>query len=350
MASGARADSTAAYAPSPELTPVGNRPLLSHALDVIASSGITEAALLVDARERRAVQSAVSATRPAALRLRYVDHHAGAALSGALSEVADFLDGGPFVVHLADSLTGGCLQRYVEMLGDSDLDALLLLGDGCDSTDGGMVRLTDGRLRRLLARGGPQGGELVSAGVYVFGPRTLELLAGGAPAGGGEVGVASILERLFEAGAQVGTQRVAGWWRYRPEPEALLDANRLVLDRLGSPPPPTPHTGDSRLEGALSIDPSARLECSTLRGPAAIGPRACVRHSYVGPYTAIGPDVVLEGVEVENSIILSGAVVANVQQRLDASIIGSGARVRREFRLPSALRLCVGEGADVSFA
>ena len=72
--------------------------------------------------------------------------------------------------------------------------------------------------------------------------------------------------------------------------------------------------------------------------------------SYIGPYTSIGADVRIEGAEVERSIILPGASIMHIGGRLVGSVVGRDARVFRDFSLPRALRLNVGDGGEVSCA
>ena len=60
--------------------------------------------------------------------------------------------------------------------------------------------------------------------------------------------------------------------------------------------------------------------------------------------------MLIEGSEVEHSIILAGASISHLGGRLEASVVGPRARVFRDFRLPKALRLNVGEGAQVTLA
>jgi glucose-1-phosphate thymidylyltransferase len=81
-----------------------------------------------------------------------------------------------------------------------------------------------------------------------------------------------------------------------------------------------------------------------------IGPRAEIVHSYVGPYTSIGADVVVEGSEIEYSVVLDGAEIRFVGERLEESVVGRRARIGREHRLPRALRLMVSDGAEVTLA
>ena len=95
--------------------------------------------------------------------------------------------------------------------------------------------------------------------------------------------------------------------------------------------------------------PSAVLESSVVRGPAIIGPGARITHSYVGPYTSIGRDVLIEGAELEHSIVFPGARIQHLSSRLEASVMGAGAGFPR---VPpaAALRVTVGDGAEVSLA
>jgi glucose-1-phosphate thymidylyltransferase len=87
-----------------------------------------------------------------------------------------------------------------------------------------------------------------------------------------------------------------------------------------------------------------------VRGPVVVGPGAQLVNAYIGPYTSIGANVVIEGAEIEHSIILPGASITYLSRRLEASVVGANARVFRDFRLPRALRLNVGDGASVSLA
>ena len=102
------------------------------------------------------------------------------------------------------------------------------------------------------------------------------------------------------------------------------------------------------VQGAVAIHPTARLESTVVRGPAVIGPRVRLTDAYVGPYTSIAEDVMIDGAEIEHSIVLHGTRICHLGRRLEGSVIGANARIFRDFRLPNALRLSVGDGAEVS--
>jgi glucose-1-phosphate thymidylyltransferase len=50
---------------------------------------------------------------------------------------------------------------------------------------------------------------------------------------------------------------------------------------------------------------------------------------------------------IEHSIVFAGAEVLHVGARLESSLVGRGARVARDFSLPRALRVQLGDGATV---
>ena len=58
----------------------------------------------------------------------------------------------------------------------------------------------------------------------------------------------------------------------------------------------------------------------------------------------------MEGAEIEHSIVFSGAEIRYVGAGLESSVIGQGARVSRSFRIPGAVRLSIGDGAEVALS
>jgi glucose-1-phosphate thymidylyltransferase len=164
-----------------------------------------------------------------------------------------------------------------------------------------------------------------------------------------EDAVETLVERVRLRGGRVGTCSVTDWWRFRGGTEALLEGNRFALEGRCADYDRS-QLVDSKIQGAVILHPEARIKSSVVRGPAIIGARSRLRDAYVGPYTSIGDDVVVEGAEIEHSVVLPGASITHLGGRLEASIVGAQARVFRDFRLPRALRLNVGEGAEVSLA
>jgi glucose-1-phosphate thymidylyltransferase len=105
---------------------------------------------------------------------------------------------------------------------------------------------------------------------------------------------------------------------------------------------------DSQLDGRVVIEAGARLEKTTVRGPAVIGAGAQLRDCYIGPYTAIGEGCTITGAEVEHSILLVGSSVCDLDGRMESSLLGRNVSVRRSDKQPRAYRFMVGDNSDIS--
>jgi glucose-1-phosphate thymidylyltransferase len=95
------------------------------------------------------------------------------------------------------------------------------------------------------------------------------------------------------------------------------------------------------------IEPGARLERSSVRGPAIIGSGARLEDCYVGPYTAVGENCWIQNAEVEHSILLAGAVVQGLDGRMESSLLGRNVRIGRDRRQPRAYRFLVGDNSEI---
>jgi glucose-1-phosphate thymidylyltransferase len=316
------------------LLPVGNRPMLAHALDELTASGVDGVAVLSERELAEEVDAALEAWDGPKGSVEHLPVDAGESFLGALAHAAPHMDGERFLVHLCDSLRHDSLAAAIEEAPGGSHDVLALV----EAPDPDATPVGAG-----LA-------SLRSAGIYVFGPGVLELGGDEGVPARWDVQIATATERLQAAGGQVELRAVEHFWRYGRRPDVLLQANRFFLSGMKPGRPTEAWLENTDLQGPVSIDPSARLRSATIRGPVIIGPDVEISDAYIGPYSSIGRGVQIENAEVEHSIVLPGASIRNLGGRLEASVVGPGARVFRDFRLPRALRLNIGEGAEVAIS
>ena len=93
------------------------------------------------------------------------------------------------------------------------------------------------------------------------------------------------------------------------------------------------------------ISSSPRPEGSIARAASNTG--AVIRDAYIGPYTAIGEDVKIDGAELEHSIVLAGSEINELEYRIEASLIGRNVRIGKGPALPKAYRFVVGDNAEI---
>jgi glucose-1-phosphate thymidylyltransferase len=327
----------------PFLLPIANRPLLFHLIDDLVAAGMRR--LVIGAPPVALLQlRAVGLDRErwdADLRFLVVPERADPvrAIAGAHTEGA--LDGGPFVLHLAD-----CRQRGVALQpppgASLRADARLFVSE----EGGDVVPLpAPGDAVAARARWQPPPRHRLT-GVQVLGPAALGAARELADELTGAIGIARLADRVAERGGHVETVAVDDCWRYSGMIDDLLGENRRVLSQIEHSVDPASLV-DSTVHGVAAIHPTAQLASTLVRGPVVIGAHAELSDAYIGPYTAIGPGAVVRGTEVENSIVVAGARLRHVGLRLEASVIGRDAEVMRDFRLPRALHLWVGDRARI---
>lgn len=298
------------------LFPVANRPILFHNLEALRRGGLLEATVLVDNDNGAAIEQAVGNGSVWGLAVRYAEYDPAVGLGGALTLCRSFIGDEPVLVQRGDAFLRERWHAHISAFTREGLDAM------------GLELKAPGRWGAAPAPG------------YLLGPRALAILLGSPEA------AANPLHGVRVRGGRVRVQPVDGCLPCHGDQDALLDCNRRVLEDL------PPHFDaealrDCQVQGGVVIHRSAVAERCTLRGPLIIGPGARLTDAYVGPYTSIGADVVLDGAEIENSIVLPGAVLRFVGTRIESSVIGRGARIVRGFHVPSALRISLGDGGQV---
>jgi glucose-1-phosphate thymidylyltransferase len=302
-----------------QLVPVANQPILFHNLEALRRAGMLEATIATEPESAQAIKAAVGDGSAWNLAVRYVRWQPRTGVDGALAAARSLLADEPVLVGPADALHRELLHPHIAAFADARLDALALQLPGAPCTGAG---------------------EPVPGG-YLLSPRAVGLLVGGTRTG------LDPLAALRERGALVRIQESDGCLPCHGGQDRLLEANRRMLEELHGDVDPTAYPS-CEFQGPVRVHPTAELDHTLVRGPAVIGPGAKLSHAYVGPYTSVGPRVVVDGAQVEHSILLDGALLSYVGTRIEASVIGRGARVSRSFALPTAMRLSVGDGAEVT--
>jgi glucose-1-phosphate thymidylyltransferase len=97
----------------------------------------------------------------------------------------------------------------------------------------------------------------------------------------------------------------------------------------------------------VTVEKGAQIIGSVVRGPSIIGQNARVVNSYVGPFTSLYHDVVIEDSEIEHSIVLEGSQISGISSRIQDSLIGRNVSLRKTCIRPQALQLALGDYSDV---
>jgi len=325
---------------------VANKPVLFYGIEAMAAAGITEVGIIIAPETGGEIRAAAGDGSAFGVSITYIEQDAPLGLAHAVLTAEAFLGSDPFVMYLGDNLLRDGITPLVERFRSQQPDALILLTPVPDPEHYGVAELDGERVVRLTEKPKNPPSNMALVGVYMFTPAVFGAARAIEPSGRGELEITDAIQQLIDGGKAVESHTVHGWWKDTGQVQDMLDANRLILDDLEERV--DGELVESRVEGRVVIEEGAVLERSTVRGPAIIGRSAQVRDAYIGPYTAIGDEVVITNAEIEHSIVLPGSEVRDLQGRVEASLIGRGARISRTEALPRVYRFVVGDNSEIT--
>jgi glucose-1-phosphate thymidylyltransferase len=263
----------------------------------------------------------------------------------------DFLGDDDFVMYLGDNLLEQDLGAFVSAFeaarsGTEPPVAQILLKQVPDPHRFGIASLDgDGHVVALVEKPEDPPSDLALVGVYLFDPTIHEAVRAIAPSARGELEITDAIQWLIDRGHRVRTELLTGWWIDTGKLTPLLEANRLLLEKLA---PRLDGKIDelSTIDGRVVVEAGSEVVNSTIRGPAAIGANTRVVDSFIGPFTALGSNCEIVNSEIEHSVVMDDSKVLDIP-RLEDSLIGREALVARSHRRPRALRLMVGDHCQI---
>jgi glucose-1-phosphate thymidylyltransferase len=329
-----------------QLVPVANKPVLFYGIQAMAEAGISEVGIIIAPETGGEIREAAGDGSRFGINLTYIVQDEPAGLAHAVLTAEPFLSDSPFVMYLGDNLLQGGIRDLVTAFRAGEPDALILLTQVPDPEQYGVAELENGSVIRLVEKPRQPKTDLALVGVYMFTAGIHSAARAIKPSGRGELEITDAIQHLVDQGLRVEPHIVRGWWKDTGRLEDMLAANRLVLETIDHRV--EGELIDSRIDGRVVIEAGARLERSAIRGPAVIGAGARLTDCYIGPYTAVGENCVIENAEVEHSILLARSRVSNLAGRMESSLLGRNVKISRDERQPRAYRFMVGDNSEIA--
>jgi glucose-1-phosphate thymidylyltransferase len=332
-----------------QLVPVANKPVLFYGLEAIADAGVTDVGIIVG-DTAPAIEAAVGDGSKFGIKVTYIRQLAPLGLAHAVLVAREFLGDDDFVMYLGDNFIVGGITGLVEEFTAARPDARIMLARVSDPRAFGVAELDTetGLVKRLEEKPKQPKSDLALVGVYLFTPAIHEAVASLKPSWRGELEITEAIQWLLDSGRPVSSTTITGYWKDTGNVTDMLEVNRLVLEGLE-----TRLDGEvddaSEIIGRVVVAAGARVKGSRIVGPAIIGAGSTITGSYIGPFTAIDEDCLVDDSEIEYSIVLSRASICGTR-RIEASLIGHDAEVTPAPRVPRAHRLVLGDHSKVQIS
>jgi glucose-1-phosphate thymidylyltransferase len=333
------------YTSAKQLVPVANKPVLFYGIEALAEAGIREIGIVVGDTQAE-IRAAVGDGSAWGVSITYIEQDAPRGLAHAVLISEPFLGDEPFVMYLGDNLLNKGITNFVDEFVREKPHAQILLARVPDPQMFGVAELSDGRVVGLVEKPKEPKSDLALVGVYMFSAAVFDAVKSIRPSFRNELEITDAIQHMIDRGLEVRPHIVDGWWKDTGKLEDMLEANRLILDRIERRVDGTVDA-ESRVEGKVIVEAGAVIENSVVRGPAVIGARAKIVNAYVGPFTSIMSDAEVRDSEIEHSIVLEGSRISNLATRIEDSLIGKNVRIYRLPVKPSAYRFMLGDNSEV---
>ncbi|MBN1427788.1 MAG: glucose-1-phosphate thymidylyltransferase [Anaerolineae bacterium] len=330
------------YTRAKQLIPVANKPVLFRVIEAIHDAGIDEIGI-VTGDTAPEIREAVGDGSRWNARITYIPQDAPLGLAHAVKISRDFLGDDRFVMFLGDNVIEGGISSLIKQFDSSQWNSQIVLTEVADPEHFGVAELNgDGQIKQLIEKPKQPPSNLALVGIYMFDAHIFEAVDAIRPSWRGELEITDAIQWLVTNRHKVFPYIHKGWWIDTGKPTDMLEANACVLEEL------TPHvTGmvdaDSVVDARVTVEAGAQIINSVIRGPAIIGENTRIENSYVGPFTSIYHDVVIENSEIERCIVLENSHIADVPLRIQDSLIGRSVTVKHSTRKPKSLKVNLGD-------
>lgn len=334
------------YTNAKQLIPLANKPILFRVIEAIRDAGISEIGIVVGSTERK-IRDAVGNGGRWDINITYIRQDKPLGLAHAVKVSRDFLGDDRFVMFLGDNVIEGGISPLIRQFADSDWNSQIVLTRIDHPEQYGVAELgEDGRIVRLVEKPKQPLSDLALVGIYMFDANIFKAVNAIRPSFRGELEITDAIQWLVDNEYSVHPFIHRGWWIDTGAPGEMLEANDLVLEEIDYEIEGYVDR-DSKVGRRVRVQRGAEIINSIVRGPSIIGENARIVNSYIGPFTSINYDVLIENSEIEHSVVLEQSEIRDIGTRIQDSLIGRGVVITRSPIKPKALKLTLGDNSHI---
>ncbi len=328
-----------------QLIPVANKPILFYGIEAIEEAGISDVGIVVGDTYQE-IRKAVGEGERWKIKITYIKQEAPLGLAHAVKISRNFLRDEPFVMYLGDNIIKQGIKSLVEEFQEKSFHSQILLAQVENPGQFGVAELRGDKVVRLVEKPKQPKTDLALVGVYMFDHHIFEAVDNIKPSWRNELEITDAIQYLIDKNYLVHSHIIDGWWKDTGKPEDLLEANRIMLSDL-EVAVDGEVDGNSRISGKVRIEKGARIVDSVIRGPVAIARGCKIVSSYIGPFTSIYYNTLIEESEIEHSIIMDECKISGLKARIEDSLIGKSVVISRSILKPKAYRFMLGDSSQV---
>jgi glucose-1-phosphate thymidylyltransferase len=308
---------------------LAGKPILGHILSGLAETRIEDVVIVVGGPMKDLIIEYANQTFGDDFAFSFVEQKKTEGLGHSIYQTESVARGDSLFIVLGDMLFengyGTFLSAHDEL---ETVDASIGVKTVDEPQHYGVAEVTEGtHVNRLVEKPDNPNSNYAISGVYIVENSNLlfdalgYLIENDVRGAGDEYQLTDALQRMIEQRAKIDVFEVEEWYDCG-RPETLLEANRVLLSKLDT-------TKSPDIENAVVIP------------PVDLGEGVTLKESVIGPHVSVD-----NGASIAESIVQDGIVGQNAtleSVNIESSIVGSGATVRGE-----ANHLNIGDNSTIS--
>jgi glucose-1-phosphate thymidylyltransferase len=339
------------YTGAKQLVPVANKPILWYGIEAIVAAGITEIGIIISPETGEEVRTKTGNGEQFGAQITYILQDAPAGLAHAVKTARPFLGDAAFVMYLGDNLVQNELGQLLNEFRQQEIDALIMLRQVANPSAFGVAEVdAQGRVTRLVEKPKVPPSNLALVGIYFFAPTIHGAIDQIQPSPRGELEITDAIQELINQRKLVEARQIQGWWLDTGKKDDLLEANQIILDTCLTGEIIGELDAQTQISGRVQVGKGSRLINCMVRGPVTIGQNCHLENCFIGPFSSVANDVKLVDVDIEHSVILEGAQITGIHQRIVDSVIGQRACLKAAPQRPKAMRFMIGDDSQIELA
>lgn len=301
------------YSQPKTLLPVANKPVLAYCIQSLVEVGIGEIGIVLNPTQEKAIREAVGTGEDFGVQLTYLYQVEAKGIADALKPAEPFIGDHPFILLLGDNLIQESLLALKRSLEEGNADGAIMLAKVANPSDYGIAQLEEGRVIEIEEKPKEPKSNWAVIGAYAFTPAIFKAVKAILPSARGEYEITDAIQWLINQGYTIASVITRKHYSDVGNITRLLEANRWMLAELAK-------------TGSLPQGKAVINNC-TLIPPVIIGDGCELTDSTIGPYVSIANDAKVAHCHIENSILLKGATLISIPQKIKDSVFGQYSRV-----------------------
>jgi glucose-1-phosphate thymidylyltransferase len=331
--------------------PIANKPLIYYPIETIVQAGIKNIAITYNPGWLEMVKSFLGDGSKWGVKFTYIIQKEPLGLANIFQVCEEYLGGEPFLMHLGDNIFVNGIKKQVEYFNKKKPNALAVIARHPENTRMGVPYFDKkGKLIRYVEKPKTPPNDLAVIGVYLFDNTVFKCFRGKdkiKPSKRGEFEIGFPYQWLIDHGYRVDTMEYRGKWLDPGKFDDWLEANQYLLDTKTQGKLKSKVDGTNHIGNRVDMGKRCKVRNSEIRGPVSIGDDVTIIDSYIGPFTSVSDNCIIEGSHVENSVLMNGVIIRNIKQPVNESLIGTDAEVLKGDGPTHWLKLFIGEKSKI---